>query len=269
MKNVRIYKDDIRQHILRSMFFTDNTLFIVGGLCLAGLLYLLLTYVIHAFNWNIYVASLIVLEIAFIGFITQKIDNQPIYKVVPRGILFNRSKKQHRQKELEPFFVDFTIQDNVIIRNNSITQLLEIEPFDISLLNNQDREHFFLKLKQVIHVLPSQVQIIVKKEKAKIADYSKHFFSLYAHSNAKRESLIAEYTNNLSTLVSESNFTATRHYAIFSVSCNPAKQNEKVQAIKKLNDMSMRFASALASCDISVRLLENEELINFTQNTLR
>ena len=101
-------------------------------------------------------------------------------------------------------------------------------------------------------------QIIVKKEKAKIADYSKHFFSLYAHSNEKRESLIAEYTNNLSTLVSESNFTATRHYAIFSVSCNPAKQSEKVQAIKKLNDMSMRFASALASCDISVRLLENE-----------
>ena len=269
MKNVRIYKDDIRQHILRSMFFTDNTLFIVGGLCLAGLLYLLLTYVIHAFNWNIYVASLIVLEIAFIGFITQKIDNQPIYKVVPRGILFKRSKKQHRQKELESFFVDFAIQDNVIIRNNSITQLLEIEPFDISLLNNQDREHFFLKLKQVIHVLPSQVQIIVKKEKAKIADYSKHFFSLYAHSNEKRESLIAEYTNNLSTLVSESNFTATRHYAIFSVSCNPAKQSEKVQAIKKLNDMSMRFASALASCDISVRLLENEELIDFTQNTLR
>jgi len=258
MKNVRIYKDDIRQHILRSMFFTDNTLFIVGGLCLAGLLYLLLTYVIHAFNWNIYVASLIVLEIAFIGFITQKIDNQPIYKVVPRGILFKRSKKQHRQKELESFFVDFAIQDNVIIRNNSITQLLEIEPFDISLLNDQDREHFFLKLKQVIHVLPSQVQIIVKKEKAKIADYSKHFFSLYAHSNEKRESLIAEYTNNLSTLVSESNFTATRHYAIFSVSCNPAKQSEKVQAIKKLNDMSMRFASALASCDISVRLLENE-----------
>ena len=269
MKNVRIYKDDIRQHILRSMFFTDNTLFIVGAFCLAGLLYLLLTYVIHAFSWNMYIASLIVLEIAFIGFITQKVDNQPIYKVVPIGLLFKKSKKQYRQKELESYFIDFTIQDNLIIRQNSIMQLLEVEPFDISLLNDQDREHFFIKLKQMIHVLPSQVQFIVRKEKAKIEDYSKHFFSLYAHSNDKREPLIAEYTNNLSTLMNESNFMATRHYAIFSVSCNSSKQQEKVQAIKKLNDMSMRFASALASCNILVRPLQNEELINFARNTLR
>lgn len=269
MKNVRIYKDDIRQHILRSMFFTDNTLFIVGAFCLAGLLYLLLTYVIHAFNWNIYIASLIVLEVAFIGFITQKVDNQPIYKVIPRGILFKRSKKQQRQKELESYFIDFTIQDNLIMRKGSILQLLEVEPFDISLLNDQDREHFFIKLKQMIHVLPAQVQFIVRKEKAKIEDYSKHFFSLYAHSNERREPLIAEYANNLSNLVTESNFTATRHYAIFSVSCNPSKQHEKLEAIKKLQDMGMRFASALSSCNISVRPLQNEELINFAQTTLR
>lgn len=269
MKNVRIYKDDIRQHILRSMFFTDNTLFIVGAFCLAGLLYLLLTYVIHAFNWNIYIASLIVLEIAFIGFITQKVDNQPIYKIIPRGIVFKRSKKQHRQKELESYFIDFTIQDNLIIRKKSISQLLEVEPFDISLLNDQDREHFFLKLKQMIHVLPAQVQFIVRKEQAKIEDYSKHIFSLYAHSNDKREPLIAEYTQNLTTLVNENNFMITRHYAVFSVSCHPSKQQEKIQAIKKLTDMSMRFASALASCNISVRQLQNEELINFAQITLR
>ncbi len=269
MKNVRIYKDDIRQHILRSLFFTDNTLFIVGGLFLAGLLYLLLKYVVHAFNWNIYVASLIVLEIAFIGFITQKVDNQPIYKVIPRGLLFKKSKKQYRQKELESYFVDFSIQDNLVIRKDSIVQLLEVEPFDISLLNDQDREHFFLKMKQMIHVLPSQVQFIVRKEKAQTEDYSKHFFSLYAHSNTKREPLIAEYTQNLSTLISESNFSTTRHYAIFSVFCNPSKQHEKVQAIKKLHDMSMRFASALSACNIAVRPLQNEELIRFIKTTLR
>ncbi len=269
MKSVRIYKDDIRQHILRSMFFTDNTLFISGGVVIAVSLYISLTYIAHLFSWNIYIALLIILEIAFIGFITQKVDNQPIYKMIPRGILFRRSKKQHRQKELESYFVDFTIQDNLIIRKNSMVQLLEVEPFDISLLNDQDREHFFLKLKQMIHVLPSQVQFIVRKEKAKVEDYSKHIFSLYAHSNNKRESLIAEYTSNLSTLIHESNFMATRHYAVFSVSCNSSKQQEKIQAIKKLTDMSMRFASALASCNISVRSLENEELINFAKNTLR
>ncbi len=269
MKSVRIYKDDIRQHILRSMFFTDNTLFISGGIIIAVALYISLTYIIHLFSWNIYLALLIILEIAFIGFITQKVDNQPIYKVIPRGLLFKKSKKQYRQKELESYFIDFTIQDNLIVRKDSMVQLMEVEPFDISLLNDQDREHFFMKMKQVIHVLPAQVQFIVRKENAKTEDYSKHFFSLYAHANRKREPLITEYTNNLATLVKEGTYAVTRHYAIFSVSCNPAKQHEKVQAIKKLNDMGMRFASALASCDISVRLLENDELINFAKNTLR
>lgn len=269
MKSVRIYKDDIRQHILRSLFFTDNTLFVSGGIIIGITLYICLKYIAHVFNWNIYIASLIVLEIAFIGFITQKIDNQPIYKVIPRGFNFKKSKKQYRQKELESYFVDFSIQDNLIIRKDSIIQMLEVEPFDISLLNDQDREHFFLKLKQMIHVLPSQVQFIVRKEKAKTEDYSKHIFSLYANSNTKRESLIAEYTKNLSALVNESNFMTTRHYAVFSVSCNPTKQQDKLTAIKKLHDITMRFASALSSCNITVRPLQNEELLSFTQTTLR
>jgi len=155
------------------------------------------------------------------------------------------------------------------MRKDSIIQMLEVEPFDISLLNDQDREHFFLKLKQVIHILPSQVQLIVKKEKAKTEDYSKHMFSLYANSNQKREPLITEYIQNLSILIQESNFMSTHHYAVFSVSCNPHKQQEKIQAIKKLQDMSMRFASALSSCNINVRPLQNDELINFAKNTLR
>ena len=269
MKNVRIYKDDIRQHILRSLFFTDSTLFLVGGIVIGATLYIVLNYVLHSFDWNIYLASLIVLEIAFVGFITQKIDNQPIYKIFPRAIGFKKSKKTFRQKELEPYFVDFTIQDNVIIRKNSLIQLLEIEPFDISLLNDQDREHFFLKLKQMLHVLPDQVQFIVKKDQAKTKDYSEHFFSLYENSNSKREPLISEYIENLSDLVSRGKFTTTKHYAVFTVSCNPNKNNEKLQGMKKLHDMTMRFSSALFACNIPVRQLDQDELVSFAKDTLR
>lgn len=269
MKSVRIYKDDIRQHILRSLFFTDNTLFVSGGIIIAVALYISLNYIAHFFSWNIYIALLIVLEIAFIGFITQKVDNQPIYKVIPRGLMFKKSKKKYRQKELESYFIDFTIQDNLIIRKDRLVKILEVEPFDISLLNEQDREHFFMKMKQVIHILPAQIQLIVRKDTAKSADYSKHLFSLYDTSNTKRESLIADYAKDLSTLISDGNFSITRHYAVFSVPCNPMKQHEKIQAIRKLNDMAMRFASALSSCNISVRPLVNEELISFTKETLR
>ncbi len=269
MKSVRIYKDDIRQHILRSLFFTDTAIFVAGGLCIGLIIYLFLIYIAHYFSWDIYLTSLIVGEITFIAFITHKIDNQPIYRVMPRGVIYRTSKKEFRQKELESYFIDFFIQDNLIVRKNSIVKMYEIEPFDIALLNDQDREHFFMKLKQTIHILPSQVQFIVRKEKAQMADYSKHLFSLYKSSNHKRESLISKYSSDLSSLIDTTTFMTTHHYAVFSVLCNASKRDEKVNAIKKINDLAIRFASSLSQSNIAVRQLDSHELIQFVQTTLR
>ena len=269
MKNVRIYKDDIRQHILKSLFLTDTTLFVGGGLCIAGVLYLFLQYVLHLFSWNMYLAVLVVLEIVFIALITHKVDNQPVYKIIPRLFLFKKSKKNYRNKDMDSYFTEFDIQDNLVIRKNSLMKLYEIEAFDIALLNDQDREHFFLKLKQMIHTLPSQVQFITRKEKAKTEDYSKHFFSLYSRSNQRREPLIAEYIKNISDLIRDHAFTMTHHYVVFSLSCNTGKPYEKLNAVKKLHDMGMRFTASGAAANIEVRPIVNQELINFTQSMLR
>lgn len=269
MRNVRIYKDDIRQHILKSLFLTDSTIFIGGGLCIAAILYLVLQYVLHLFSWNVYLALLVVLEIAFIATVTHRIDNQPIYKVFPRYFRFSRSSKNYRHKEMEPYFTDFQIQDNLIVRKNNLLKIYRIEPFDISLLNDQDREHFFLNLKQTIHTLPSQVQIITRKESAKPEHYSKHIFSLYAQSNHAREPLINGYVNDLTSLIKGHMFTNTAHYAVFSVSCNPRKTHEKLAAINKLHDMGMRFSGSLAASNIEVYPVINQDLESFTQSILR
>ncbi len=269
MKNVRIYKDDIRVHILRSLFFTDTVLVVLGSLIITTTLYLFFHYVLHFFNWGYFISSAIVTVIFFVTFITQRIDNQPIYKIALRATTLKTTKKQRRYRELEPYFVDFTIQDNHIIRKGSIIRMYAVESFDVALLNDQDREHFFVKLKQAIHTLPSQVQFIVRKEKVTSNDYSKHFFSLYDASNKKREPLIAQYTHDLKNLLEEETFFITRHYAVFSVSCDTAKPYVKIEAMKKLNDIGMRFASALSQCNISVRPLENTELMEFSQSTLR
>lgn len=269
MRSVRIYKDDIRTHILRSLFFTDTVLVISGALLIAGLLFLFFTYILRYFDWGYYLSSLLVLSIFFIAFITQRIDNQAIYKIIPRAIKYKTSKKDQRYGNLEPYFVDFTIQDNLILRDNSIVGMYEVEPFDVALLNDQDREHFFVKLKQAIHTLPSQVQFIVRKEQAKSEDYSPHFFSLYDSSNKQREPLIAQYIEDLTNLVNANNFMITKHYAVFSVPCNTTKPHALVQGVKKLNDMGMRFASALSMANITIRPLENAELKVFAQGTLR
>lgn len=269
MKNVRIYKDDIRTNILRSLFFTDTVIALVGATVIAVILFVIFKYILLFFDLGYYMLSLLTCEIFFLGFITQKIDNQPIYKIVPRSILYKSSKKNMRHADIDPYFTDFNVQDNLIIQKNSIIKMFEIEPFDIALLNDQDREHFFVKLKQTIHVLPARVQFLVRKERAKIADYSKHFFSLYNDSNSKREKLIHQYCQDLSSFIRENPLISTHHYAIFSVSCNTQKQQEKIKAVKKLGDISLRFASSIASCNIGVLPLENDELLQFAKNTLR
>ena len=269
MKSVRIYKDDIRTHILRSLFFTDTVLVVAGSLFIAVVLYLFFQYILRFFDWGYYFSSLLVLTIFFIAFITQRIDNQAIYRVIPRAIKFKTSKKDQRYANLDPYFVDFTIRDNLILRDNNIVGMYEVEPFDVALLNDQDREHFFVKLKQAIHTLPSQVQFIVRKEQAKSKDYSPHFFSLYDSSNNKREPLIAQYIEDLTNLVNANKFMITRHYAVFSIPCNTSKPHALVQGVKKLNDIGMRFASALSMANVNIRALDNAELKVFAQGTLR
>lgn len=269
MKSVRIYKDDIRTHILRSLFFTDTALVVIGSMIIGSVLYFFFEYVLHMFTWGYFISSLFVGVLSFILFITQRIDNQPIFKVVPRALRFNTSKKNQRFSDLEDYFVNFTIKDNLIMRDNSIIGVYEIEPFDVALLNEQDREHFYVKVKQAIHVLPSQIQFIVKKDAAKASDYSPHFFSLFDSSSKKREPLINQYIEDLTKLVEENHFMMTRHFAVLSTPCNPQKPQNLVQGVKRLNDSGMRFAQSLALSNIAVRALENEELKHFMRETLR
>ncbi len=269
MKSVRIYKDDIRVHILRSLFFTDTALVLIGTVSISVLLYLFFRYVLHTFIISYYVSAVIVCTIFFIAFITQNIDNQPIYKIVPRLLTFKGSKKNRRFKDIDPYFTDFSIQDGAIVRKGSLIKIYEIEPFDVALLNEQDRENFFIKLKQSIHILPSGVQLMVRKVEAKPKDYSKHYFSLYEGASKNQEMLIDRYIKDLSKLIENETFFITKHYAIFTIPCNTAKADDLVKSMKKLHDVAYRFASVLTGCNISIKSLENEELENYFRLTLR
>ncbi len=84
MKKVRIYKDNIREHILRSLLFTDTVIFIGGAAIIAILIYVLYGKVAPKFDWGIFISITLVTEILFLGAITFKIDNQPIFKLIPR-----------------------------------------------------------------------------------------------------------------------------------------------------------------------------------------
>lgn len=269
MRNVRIYKDDIREHVLRSLFFTDTAIALGGAVVIGAILFVLFHYVLHFFSWGYFSLSLLTAEIFFLGLVTQKVDNQPIYKIVPRGVAYQRGNKSMRHRQIDSYFKDFSIQDNFIIRPDKIITVFEVEPYDIALLNDQDREHFFVKLKQTIHVLPAQVQFIVRKEKAEMSDYSEHISSIYADALPDREELIKHFVSDLTGLVNENNLTTMRHYAVFSANCDSTKPKSKAAAIKKLADAGIRFASSIASCGITVKPLTDTELSVFAKGILR
>ncbi len=269
MRTARIYKDNIREHVLRSLLFTDNVIFIAFGACIAGILYVILQFGLHMFQWGLYISSVIVAEILFVGVATQRIDNQPIYQLIPRLFTFGTSKKKYRQKQITSYLTDFSISENFIIRQNNLIAVYNIEPFDIALLNDQDREVFFQHLKLALHVLPGRVQLIVRKETAKVSDYSKHFFSIYDQSDKKREPLINTYIEDLSSLVQTKKFLIVKYYAVFSVAFNPTKPQERVESTQKLHDMGVRFAGALHNCNVTTRQLTKEELVEFCRSQLR
>ncbi len=269
MRNIRIYKDDIRTHILRSLFFTDTAIVSVGVLVIAISIYLTFVYGFHFFDWGYYLSAVFVAIIFFIAFVSQKIDNQPIVKVVPRATAFTTSKKEQRVTGLDSYFTDFYIQNDLIIRKNSITRIYEVEPFDIALLNEQDREHFFIKLKQAIHVLPAQTQFIVRKVQAKSDDYSKHFFSLYDDSTPDKEALVHEYIENLRDLIDSNSFFVTKHFAVISTSCTTNKPQAVVEGVKKLNDVGSRLSASLSVCNIATQPVVGDELKQFVGRILR
>jgi len=269
MKTVRIYKDDIRVNVLRSLLFTDTVLAVIGGLCIAGILYTIFMHGLHLFHLGYYLSTLFVFELAFVALLTQKIDNQPISRLVPRAVTHSVSQKDQRSPQIDPYFTNFTIQDNMIVRPNALIRVFEIEPYDISLLNEQDREHFFIKLKQMIHALPSQGQILVKKQKSSIGDYSKHIFSLYSKSAGKTEPLIENYIQDLTSLVKTNEFNTIRYFVIFSVTAVTAKPKSTLTGISKLNDITLRFASSAFSSNLTIRPLLNEEIISFMKQQLR
>lgn len=263
MKSVRIYKDDIRVHILRSLFFTDTALVLIGVIVIAGSVYLFSQYILHMFVWSYYISSVIIATMAFIAIITQKVDNQPIYKIVPRLLKLRSKSRERRFRDLEPEFTDFYIQDGLVVRPGSLAKMLQIEPYDVALLNEQDRENFFLRLKQVINVLPSQVQFLVRKDEAEVKDYSEHFFTLYGGAQLNREPLITKYIDELSKLIESQTLFVTRHFAVLTVGCNTGKTSDFVAGVKKLNDLSLSFAGALSSSNVAVKPLTNDELIRF------
>jgi hypothetical protein len=261
--NVRVYKDDIRQNIFRSLLFTDIVIFVLAGVGLAILIYSFYSVFSSPFNWGYYLGTTAFLEILFYTAATLKIDNQPIFKIVYRAVPFALGKKKFRAKHIDQYFRDFTIQDDLIIRKKSVSKIFEIKPFDISAINIHERQSFFANAKMALHTLPNQLQIVIRKEIAVAGDFTDHFMYLYKtvrKGDKRRETMIANYQKDLTEFIQQEQALTMKQYGVFSIKTDTSNPKDKVQSIGKLHDMYIRLSSSLESCKVRTRQLTNTEI---------
>lgn len=269
MRTIRVYKDNVREHIFRSLFFTDTVIFLGIGILLAGVVFVVYKFVLNSFDYGLYLSTVFIVELFYALTATVRIDNQPMYKLIPRAITHSASKKHYAMKELDTTTSDFKIIDNYIQRKKRLIAIYEIRPFDIALLNEEDREQFYSKIKTMLHTLPGKVQIIVRKEIAKPSDYQDHFFSLYKDADPKRERLIENYVNDITHLLDLEKFQMVKYYAVFSTPLTSTKDEAFVNASKRLYDMGARFSSGLELAQIGIRQLKKNDLVTYFQSQFR
>jgi len=270
--SVRIYKDNLRQSVFRTLIFTDIVVFVLTGVLLAGLTFLVFNTFFRPINWMYYLFVLGMIEPTFVIIATLKIDNQAIYKILSRAIFYSLNPKEYRGKQLGGYYNDFTIQDDVIIRKRSICKVFRINPYDISALNGSDRESFFASVKQTLHMLPAKLQIIVRKEVATAADFTDHLLYVYStlpKKNKIKEAMVNNYQNEYLAFVEQEKLLTVKQYGVFALPVDTSNHDLKVKTIGKLEDMYKRIASSLESCHVTTKRLTNEELAQYMKGVLR
>jgi hypothetical protein len=266
MRSVRIYKDNLREHILKSLFFPDQTILAVGGLAVALAFFLIYKFLLRQSQVGSFLMILFGIEAFYAVFITAPIDNQPVYTLIIKIARAAFSKKTFTREELAEDLANFKVVGNYLERNKNLISIFEIEPFDVALLNDEEREQFYAKLKMALHSISSRVQIIARKEIAQVSDYHKHFFSLYSQALTTREDLIKGYITDLSTIIKSNRLFMVRYYLIFSTPLPTKKAQDFAEASSRLFDMSARFTSAIGGAHISPHQLTHETLVDFIKS---
>jgi len=270
--SIRIYKDNIRENIFRSLLFTDIVLFSLSGVLIAIIVYALFFLASPRINWAYFLGTLGFVEISLYAFALIRVDNQPIYKIIARLIPFTFCKKRLRANKIDTYFREFTIQDGLIVRKKNIAKLFAIQPFDISAINSNERQTFFANVKLALHTLPSRLQIIARKEIAGNSDFTDHFFHLYKSikkGDKRRERMIENYQKDLTSFIQNEHALTMKYYGVFSIKADTAIPKEKVNAIGMVTDMYTRLTTALESCNVKTRELTNPEIEKHIEKTLR
>jgi hypothetical protein len=265
MREVRVYKDNMREHIFRTLFLTDTVIFFGFGIFLAFGMIFFLRILLHMTNMSLTIASILLLEVIYALIATATIDHQPLFKLIPRIITYGFSTKIHTKQHLLKTTGDFTIIGDYVKRQQKLITILQIHPYDISLVNDDERNRYYSHMKTMLHTLPGSVQFLSQKRIAKSTDYHEHFFSLFSNEHKKNSWLLKTYIRELSDLIDNNTLQLMHYYIVLSAPLITDNDTAFTNAVNRLSNMEKRVGSALSLEQIQITQLTHKELVDYFQ----
>jgi hypothetical protein len=271
MKDVRILKiKRINQNTLRQLVDVEE-LFRYGIPALAFFIAFILT---PQLNLQVRVIVVGMIGIFCWAILSHEVDRQPAYTLILPYLQFMfNSKKLTKLKE-----INFDVVDNLLIFKERIVVVFKLEPVDIMLLSEQDRQIF---IKSIQNFLNNQrgihIQILMRNRGADQSDYMKHFNNITSqqvslHSKEMgnlRENKLAGYVEDMQVLLSKNIVPIRDYFILFEIKGNTSTSRKTIELIRKLEELSERMGNLLDQSKIRTNQLRDEKLEEFLQSFIR
>ena len=233
-------KDKLHKGIFRTLLFTDRALFVLSGIVVAGIVFVLFALIVGHIYWIWYGVVTLFAEALFYMVAILHVERQPIYKILYRAIFYSFSPTKMRSSKIGQYFTNFSIQDNLIFRRHSIPFVFRFTPHEISGLAENKKQLFFSQVTTSLNMLTTQLQIIVRKEFATKGDLIDHFLFLggnISKGDTRREEMLRNYRQDLIDFVEGNKLLMWKFYGVFSVPANTNNPQDKLKGIGKLHDL--------------------------------
>ncbi len=236
----------------------------------------LITAIVLTPDLNLQVRVFVVGFVSIVCWMTlsYEFDRQPAYTLlIPYLRYLFTTKKEPRIAD-----VDFDLVDNLLVFKEKVVTVFKLEPVDIMLLSEQDRQIFikniqtFLNNQRGIHT-----QILMRNRGAEQSDYIKHFdhittqqVSLHSKEMADfREDKLAGYIKDMQALLSKNIVPIRDYFILFEIKGNTSTSRKTIKLISELQELTDRIASLLDHAKVRTSQLVEEDLEEFLQSFIR
>ena len=164
---------------------------------------------------------------------------------------------------------NFTIRNNLIMTDKSMSAVFSLEPIDLIILPEQEQKIFELDMQRMLNsIQEGKIQIIMRTRKAVPSDLDRHFAS-FSGTISERARLILAYTDQLIELLDQHIIPVKEYFLVFVSSVNTKKTNKLPAQIELLERTVNRIAANFSHAGIVLNQVTGKNLITLAKTFTR